>query len=73
LPVNFRYANPTQQGTEYVVAITSGEGYKQTRRIASNDADAAARSKRAAQRDTRLRRHGQLKGAAVHGDRQIRG
>jgi hypothetical protein len=38
LPVNFRCANPAQQGREYIVAITSGEGYKQTRRIASNDA-----------------------------------
>jgi hypothetical protein len=36
--VNFRYQNPTQQGSEFIVAITSGTGYKQTRRIASNDA-----------------------------------
>jgi hypothetical protein len=35
--VNFRYQNPTQQGGEFVVAIMSGTGYKQSRRIASND------------------------------------
>ncbi len=33
--VNFRYLNPTQQGSEYIVTITSGTGYKQSRRIAS--------------------------------------
>src|SRR5581483_3793286 len=37
-PINFRYLNPTQQGKEYIVSITSGTGYKQTRRIASNTA-----------------------------------
>lgn len=35
--VNFRYEHPTEQGREYAVAITSGSGYKQSRRIASND------------------------------------
>jgi hypothetical protein len=34
-PVNYRYDNPTEQGREYVVTITAGEGYKQSRRIAS--------------------------------------
>lgn len=34
--VNFRYNNPTQQGSEFIVSIMSGTGYKQTRRIASN-------------------------------------
>ncbi|TFH23185.1 MAG: hypothetical protein E4H03_06765 [Myxococcales bacterium] len=37
--VNFRYQNPTLQGSEYLVTITSGTGYRQTRRIASNDDD----------------------------------
>ena len=37
LPLNFRYQNPGEQGREYIVAITAGSGYKQTRRIASND------------------------------------
>lgn len=36
---NYRYLHPTQLGSEYIVAITSGTGYKQTRRIASNTAD----------------------------------
>jgi hypothetical protein len=34
---NFRYQNPTLLPSEYIVVITSGTGYKQTRRIASND------------------------------------
>jgi hypothetical protein len=38
LPVNYRYAHPTEQGREYIVAITGGSGYKQTRRIAASDA-----------------------------------
>gem|GEM_PF-1019853 len=33
---NYRMNNPTQKGSEYIVAITGGAGYKQTRRIASN-------------------------------------
>ena len=37
--LNFRYDNPTLQGSEYIVTITSGTGYRQTRRIASNDDD----------------------------------
>ena len=37
-PVNHRYLNPTQRGTEYVVAITAGGGAKQSRRIAANTA-----------------------------------
>jgi hypothetical protein len=37
-PINFRYQNPTQQGSEYIVAITTGTGARQTRRIATNDA-----------------------------------
>ena len=36
--VNYRYQNPTQMGKEYVVAITSGSGAKQSRRIAGNTA-----------------------------------
>jgi len=36
---NFRLNNPTEKGSEYIVAITGGDGYKQTRRIASNDDD----------------------------------
>lgn len=36
---NYRYQNPTQQGSDFIVAITSGSGYKQTRRIASNTTD----------------------------------
>ncbi len=35
-PPNFRYLDPMQVGSEYVVAILSGAGGKQTRRIASN-------------------------------------
>jgi hypothetical protein len=35
-PINFRYNNPTQLGSEFIIAITSGTGYKQTRRIATN-------------------------------------
>ena len=38
-PFNYRYDNPAELGSEYVVAITSGTGYKQTRRIASNTDD----------------------------------
>ena len=38
-PVNFRMENPSQQGSEHIVTITAGDGYKQTRRIASNTAD----------------------------------
>lgn len=38
-PINFRYSNTTQLGSDYIVAITSGTGYKQTRRIASNTSD----------------------------------
>lgn len=37
--MNFRYDNPTLQGSEYVVKITSGTGAWQSRRIASNTAD----------------------------------
>ena len=37
--LNFRLDNPTQQGSEYIVTITGGAGYKQTRRIASNTDD----------------------------------
>jgi hypothetical protein len=37
-PFNFRYDDPTQEGSEYVVAITTGAGAKQSRRIASNTA-----------------------------------
>lgn len=36
---NYRYLNPTDQGSEYVVAIVTGTGAKQTRRIASNTSD----------------------------------
>lgn len=36
---NYRYQNPTQQGSDFIVSITSGTGYKQTRRIASNTND----------------------------------
>lgn len=39
---NYRYLNPTQQGSEFVVAITTGSGAKQTRRIASNTASSLA-------------------------------
>jgi hypothetical protein len=38
-PFNFRMGNPAQKGSEYIVTITAGDGYKQTRRIASNTAD----------------------------------
>jgi len=38
--LNFRYDNPTLQGSEYTVTITSGSGYRQSRRIASNTDDA---------------------------------
>lgn len=36
LAINYRYDNPTQQGAEYIVVITSGSGAKQSRRIANN-------------------------------------
>jgi len=39
LPVNYRLDNPTQQGSEYIVTITTGTGHKQTRRIETNDDD----------------------------------
>jgi len=35
-PINYTYDNPGDNGTEYVVAITSGTGYRQVRRIVSN-------------------------------------
>ena len=38
-PINFRYTDTSQLGSDYIVAITSGTGYKQTRRIASNTSD----------------------------------
>lgn len=38
-PFNFRLDNPSQKGSEYIVAITGGDGYKQTRRIAGNTND----------------------------------
>jgi hypothetical protein len=37
--VNARYADPDGDITEFILAITSGDGYKQTRRIAGNDQD----------------------------------
>ncbi len=37
--LNFRLDNPTLKGSEYIVTITGGDGYKQTRRIASNTND----------------------------------
>ena len=37
--LNFRLDNPALKGSEYIVTITGGDGYKQTRRIASNTAD----------------------------------
>jgi hypothetical protein len=36
--INYRYLNPTQQGSDYIVRITSGAGSWQSRRIASNTA-----------------------------------
>jgi len=38
-PYNYRMDNPTEKGSEYIVSITGGAGYKQTRRIASNTAN----------------------------------
>ncbi len=38
-PFNFRLNNPSLKGSEFVVTITGGAGYKQTRRIAGNTAD----------------------------------
>ena len=35
---NYRYDNPMQQGSEFIVSITTGASAKQTRRIASNTA-----------------------------------
>jgi acyl-homoserine lactone acylase PvdQ len=35
-PLNFAYDNPGNPGSEFIVVITSGTSYKQTRRIASN-------------------------------------
>jgi hypothetical protein len=37
LPYNYRLDDPSQQGSEFIVTITSGAGHKQTRRIATND------------------------------------
>ncbi len=37
--LNFRLNNPGLQGSEYIVTITGGAGYKQTRRILSNSDD----------------------------------
>jgi hypothetical protein len=37
---NYRYDDPSQLGSEYIVTITAGDGYRQTRRIASNTDDA---------------------------------
>ena len=36
--INFRYQNPTQLGTDYVVRVISGAAAWQSRRIASNTA-----------------------------------
>lgn len=36
---NFRLNNPSLRGSEYIVTITGGDGYRQTRRIAANDDD----------------------------------
>jgi len=38
-PPNARYDDPSRLAGEYIVTITSGVGYKQTRRVAGNDAD----------------------------------
>jgi hypothetical protein len=38
-PYNYRMENPTEKGSEYIVTIIAGDGYKQTRRIASNSDD----------------------------------
>ena len=38
-PFNFRMENPSEKGREYIVAITAGDGHRQTRRIANNTAD----------------------------------
>ena len=35
-PPNFRLDDPAQQGSEYIVTIIGGTGYRQTRRISSN-------------------------------------
>lgn len=39
LAINYRYDNPTQQGTEYIVVIASGSGARQSRRITANTAN----------------------------------
>jgi len=36
---NYRMTHPTEKGSEYIVTITGGAGYRQTRRIASNAPD----------------------------------
>ncbi len=38
-PYNYRLDDPTQFGSEYIVTITGGDGYRQTRRLASNTDD----------------------------------
>ncbi|MEX1252920.1 MAG: penicillin acylase family protein [Dehalococcoidia bacterium] len=38
-PYNYRLDDPSQLGSEYIVTITGGDGYRQTRRIASNTDD----------------------------------
>ena len=38
-PLNFRLDNPSLQGSEYIVTIIGGDGYRQTRRIESNTDD----------------------------------
>ena len=38
-PLNARYDDPVTVPSEYIVSVTSASGHKQTRRIASNDAD----------------------------------
>jgi hypothetical protein len=38
-PYNYRMEFPSQKGSEYIVTITGGDGYKQTRRIVSNTND----------------------------------
>ncbi|NQY90608.1 MAG: penicillin acylase family protein [Deltaproteobacteria bacterium] len=37
--VNFSYDNPDDNGSEYIVSITAGDGHMQTRRVASNNND----------------------------------
>ncbi len=38
-PINFSYNNPGVLGSDYIVTITAGNGYRQSRRIASNTSD----------------------------------